>query len=283
MAALAPMSIARRRRGKVTDLTGLRTVARVVEVIELVAERRPGQTVTQIAARLGLPMSSAHSVVRRLCTLGYLEPASSGRGFDPGPRMVRLGIRISGGLHVVEVARPIISELAASTGEDVYLAIPQGDSIPYADKVEGFHGVRLSIALGDPRPLHATAAGKLFLAQQPAKRVVALVSRHGLDAFTPSTVTDLSALLKDLAAIRQAGCATTVDEHIHGIIGVAAPVHDAAGKFVAAVTVALPKARYLPIREELTSDVVAAAREVSRRLGWSDPSQVEDGSASFVD
>jgi IclR family KDG regulon transcriptional repressor len=246
----------------------LRTVARVVDVLRLVADRPAGVTIAEVSTQLRLPSSSAHSVVRRLAALGYLERGPGGRIYGPGTELVQLGIRVVGGLSVVPTARPFISQLAEETGEDVYLAVPQTDAIVYAEKVEGFHSLRLSITLGEPRPLHATAAGKLFLAEQSSERIGELIAEIPLSPFTPSTITDPTALRNELGKVRADGFAVTVDEHIHGVIGVAAPVRDASGGFVAAVTMALPKVRFNANRSGLVASVVATAGEISGRLGW---------------
>jgi DNA-binding IclR family transcriptional regulator len=250
------------------QVSSLRTVARVVEVIELVARQRDDISASEIATRLGMPMSSAHSVIRRLLALGYLELATDRRRYRSGPRLIRLGIRVVNGLRVVEVARPVIKALAAATGEDVYLAVRQSDSIIYAEKVEGDHHLRLNLALGDPRPLHASAAGKLFLAFQDERRVSELLEKADLFRFTLRTVTDRRRLDRDLRAIRRAGYAVTLSEHIEGVTGIAAPIRDSSGHFVAAITVPLPRNRFLRARHQLIRQVVGAACEVSAGLGW---------------
>jgi IclR family KDG regulon transcriptional repressor len=256
------------RRASVHGVGALRTVARVVEVLRLVADRPAGVTIAEISSQLRLPSSSAHSVVRRLAALGYLERGRGGRIYGPGAALIQLGIRVVGGLSVVPTARPFISRLAEETGEDVYLAVPQPDAIVYAEKVEGFHSLRLSIMLGEPRPLHATAAGKLYLAEQTPDRIGELIAGIPLSPFTASTITDPVELRSELGKVRADGYAVTVDEHIHGVIGVAAPVRDASGTFVAAVTMALPKVRFSANRSGLVASVVVTAAEISSRLGW---------------
>src|ERR1700722_5708268 len=98
----------------------LRTVERVVEVLELVGQRRGGVAGSDIASSLGMPVSSAHALAHRLLELDYLRRRSDNRKYDIGPRLTRLGVKITAGLDVVAVARPFIAELAAAIDEDVY-------------------------------------------------------------------------------------------------------------------------------------------------------------------
>ncbi|PZR86644.1 MAG: hypothetical protein DLM67_23570 [Candidatus Nephthysia bennettiae] len=250
-------------------ISALRTVARVVAILELAAaEGSEGLTASEIASRLDIPASSAHSVVRRLNALGYLETAADGRHYRGGPNLVRLAVRLVGGLDAVALSRPVVSQLAAETGEDVYLALPYGNSISYADRAEGFHSLRLRIGLGEPRPLHATAAGKLYLAQLDDARLESVLRGATFAAYTPKTITDARRLRADLREIRARGFAKTLEEHLEGVIGIAAPVCNAHGDFSAAITMALPKARFERNQETLVARVLLAARTVSERLGW---------------
>ncbi|MHB8731061.1 MAG: IclR family transcriptional regulator, partial [bacterium] len=249
----------------------LRTVARVVEVLELVADRPPGLAISEIASLLEMPVSSAHALVRRLAELDYLRRRPSDRRYHAAPRLVRLGIRVAGGLEVMTVARPFISDLSARTGEDVYLALVEDRGVIYADRATGSQSLRLDIALGTLRPLHATAVGKLYLAMLDESELKTGLRRLKLERYTSNTLTEPAALARELQAIRRAGYALTNGEHIEGVSSVAAAIRDGAGDFVGALVLALPRRRFKEHQQVLIRSVVAAAHHVSEQLGWQRP------------
>lgn len=245
----------------------LRTVARVVAVLELVSDGS-ALTVSQIASRLDLPISSAHSVVKRLNELGYLEVRLGERSYQAGPTLVRLGIKITGSIDVMTAARPYISALAESTGEDVYLALVDKAGIVYADRVEGRQSLRLSIALGEPRPLHSTAVGKLYLAQLSDSVLAATLGQLAMIRHTENTITSPETLRRQLRQIRRDGYSVTDQEHLDGVAAVAAPVLGSEGQFIASITIALPRSRFLSKRADLIREVTNVAKDVSAQLGW---------------
>jgi DNA-binding IclR family transcriptional regulator len=254
-----------------TSPAALRTVARVVEVLELVADRPPGLAISEIASLLGMPVSSAHALVRRLAELDYLRRRPSDRRYHAAPRLIRLGIRVAGGLEVMTVARPFISDLSARTGEDVYLALVEDRGVIYADRATGSQSLRLDIALGTLRPLHATAVGKLYLAMLDESELKTGLRRLKLERYTGNTLTEPAALARELQTIRRAGYALTNGEHIEGVSSVAAPIRDGAGAFVGALVLALPRRRFKEHQQVLIRSVVAAAHHVSEQLGWQRP------------
>lgn len=246
----------------------LRTVARVVEVLELVADRPSGLAISEIAALLQMPVSSAHALVRRLEDLDYLGRRRSDRRYYAAPRLVRLGIRIAGGLQVMTIARPFIADLAARTGEDVYLALVEDRGVLYADRATGSQSLRLDIALGTLRPLHATAVGKLYLALLDEPELKTALRRMKLERYTDTTLTEPRTLLKELQKIRRADYALTNGEHIDGVASIAVPIRDASGAFAGALVLALPRRRFQQHQQALVTEMVAAGRHVSAQLGW---------------
>lgn len=254
-----------------TSPAALRTVARVVEVLELAADRPAGLAISEIATLLDMPVSSAHALVRRLAELDYLRRRPSDHRYHAAPRLIRLGIRVAGGLEVMTVSRPFISDLAARTGEDVYLALVEDRGVIYADRATGSQSLRLDIALGTLRPLHATAVGKLYLAMLDEAELTTGLRRLKLERYTSNTLTDASALVRELKAIRRAGYSLTNGEHIEGVSSVAAPIRDGSGAFVGALVLALPRRRFRERQHVLIADVVAAARHISEQLGWEPP------------
>lgn len=249
-------------------LSASRTVGRVVAVLELLASDGGPLTASQIASQLDLPVSSAHALVRRLTELGYVEMRPGERSYQFGPMMVRLALRITVGMDVLNIARPFIAQLADQTGEDVYLALVTSDGIAYADKVPGSHSLRMSITVGELRLLHCTGVGKLYLAMLSEEKRKALLGRLRLERFTEHTIVDRELLSQQLTDIRAAEVSISEEEHFRGVVGIAAPIFNAESVFVGAVTLVPPHSRFISNREQLINDVSRVAVEISLHLGW---------------
>jgi DNA-binding IclR family transcriptional regulator len=125
--------------------------------------------------------------------------------------------------------------------------------------------------VGQRMPMHATSAGKLFLACMSAGQAGAIFA-EGLQKYTWQTIADPAALEEQVALARQRGYACTVEEHETGLASVAAPIRSMDGQVVAAVTVSGPTFR---LNEDtipgVAEHVLAAAAEISQRNGYHKP------------
>jgi DNA-binding IclR family transcriptional regulator len=120
---------------------------------------------------------------------------------------------------------------------------------------------------GRTTPLHGVAAGKVLLAAMAEREVLRIV-RRGMIRHTERTVVDLEPLLEELARTRRRGFATAIGEFEATMNAVAAPVHDARGQVLAAVTVWGPNFRVTPRRiPELAAEARQTATAISIRLG----------------
>ncbi|WP_377269764.1 IclR family transcriptional regulator [Peterkaempfera sp. SMS 1(5)a] len=135
----------------------------------------------------------------------------------------------------------------------------------YIDKYDSRHPVRMYSRIGLRAPLHCAAVSKVLLADLPEgerRRVAA-----GIDyvPFTANTLTTPKALLAELAEVRSRGWAADRAEHESFLNCIAAPVRDATGRVVAAVSISVPdlvlpydRVRELLPRLRATADAVSA-------------------------
>lgn len=243
--------------------------ARTFDVLELLVGHAEGMTVTEIAKRLELPISSSHNLLQRMVTSEVVSVTEELR-YSLGPRAVRIGLRIADGLEVRSVARRHLQELARATGEDVYLAVRLGQRVTYVDRVPGSRPVTVEIRLGQELFLHATAVGKLFTAHEETLRDELISTEH--PALTEHTLTDPAALDEELARIRRDGLSVSREEAVLGVVGLAVPVRDVNGHLVAAVHISALRAQLSGDAErDLTAAARAAAGAMERELGRLSP------------
>jgi DNA-binding IclR family transcriptional regulator len=181
--------------------------------------------------------------------------------------ILRLAGATTARLDVVQEARAICRKLAAATGETVNISVLSDRSALYLDQVAGASSLQPHNWVGQHIPLHATSNGKVLLSGLSPEEVAATVP--GLPALTDRTITDLDQLQAEIDEVRVRGYAQAVDELEVGLTAIAAPIRNAHGDVIAALSVSGPSFRLDRERiEEVVPLLLEAAREVSHRLGW---------------
>lgn len=246
----------------------LSTVQRVGQVLELFGMDHPERSVSEVASLLGVPKSTAHALLRTMCEIGLLRRTAD-RRYRLGSRILALSSTLLATTQYRVEARPVMEELVSRFGETVHLATMEGDRVLYVDKLQGTRAVQVSVTgVGVELPAHCSAVGKALLAARPWTEVEALLSRTGLAALTPNTITDLRQLRAELEQVRLRGYALDIEEAVLELCCVAAPIRDHRGEVVAAMSLSVPAYRFHRQKDELRRAIVAACREVSSRLGY---------------
>ncbi len=245
---------------------GVQSVDRALSILEILA--RSGECgVTEIAAALEVHKSTAFRLVTTLEQHGLVEQVEGRGKYRLGVGLLRLAGATSARLDVVQEARPLCKQLAASTGETVNLATLSGNSALYLDQVAGTSALQSHNWVGQHIPLHATSNGKVLMAWLTDAELADLLGR--LPAYTGETITSKAVLRKQLAQVRDDGYAVAVDELEIGLTAIAAPVHSAHGEVVCSISVSGPSFRLNAERiPAVVPQVVDAADELSHRLGW---------------
>jgi DNA-binding IclR family transcriptional regulator len=250
----------------------IQSVDRAVDVLEHLA-RHGDVSVTDVAAALGVHKSTASRLLAALESRDLVEQVSERGRYRLGFGIVRLAAAANVRLELVEQSRPITRRLAAEVGETVNVARLESDAAVNVDQVRGPAAIASHNWIGQPTPLHATSSGKVLLAHlDPGERERLLATP--LDRFTPATVTDPLALRRQLLRAVEDGWASTIEELEDGLNAVAAPIRDHDGAVIAAVSVSGPSYRLTPARmADVAQATVAAAREISERLGYAGPAR----------
>lgn len=248
---------------------GTQTLTRGLSVIEAVAEGH--STLMEIASVIGCSRSTTHRLASTLVQAGYLRSTSSanGQSFILGSRLVEMGFLARDHLPVVTLARDHLTALGAKTCDTVHLGIREGVEVLYLDKIPGQRGLEMRSRIGKRMPLASTGLGKALMLDLPESEWRTLYNVALSHPATPhARLPDWSDYR---AGLRQSGlmsCAFDLEENEPGIRCVAAPIRDAGGKVVAAVSLASATIYMSEIRmHELAPSVVATTQAVSRELG----------------
>ena len=137
----------------------VRSVAKAMELLQLLSERGEPLSLTEIARMQELPKSTAFGLLN---TLREYEMVSQGRDgrYSLGIRLFEYGCRVSRAWDVPRLARPYLEQLTAQVNVSAVLSIREGDRVMTLDQVEGHGSLRVVSEVGGRLPLHCTSQGK---------------------------------------------------------------------------------------------------------------------------
>lgn len=231
----------------------VQSVDRALDLLEELARMEGPVGVGEVAAATGLPQGTAHRLLRSLQARGYVRHDAS-RKYALGAAAFLLGDAAQRSL--ASSARPYLARLVSLSGETANLAVLEGDDLVYLAQVPSPHTLRMFAEVGRHVPPHSTAVGKVMLAGMPSERAVALLTRRGMPALTPHTVTTLPAFLEELDATVTRGWAADEEEQEVGVRCVAVPVARG-GQVLAALSVSGPAERFAGCRVDGLVDQMA--------------------------
>jgi IclR family acetate operon transcriptional repressor len=251
-----------------SERQSIQSVDRAISLLEAIAEAGGETTLTELSHRTRLNISTCHHLLSTLVQRGYVAKVPVRRSYALGARILFLSNACVTQVDLPARATRFIEQINSSTGETVHLAVLQGDAMMKVAKRESRHPVRVDTgALGKTDAAHATATGKAMLAWLPEddmRRVLA----HGLNRYTPNTITDWPALIEELRHVRRNGFSMDREEFQPGVICIGAAIRDHNGAVVGAISASTPTMRASD--EHLTQvreQVVGAVRALSAELG----------------
>lgn len=250
-------------------VTGVQALERAFDILDILSLEPEGLGVTQIAERAALHKSTAHRIVSALAERGYIEKSPNGNLYRIGLKMVDIASVYLNNVELKTEARPFLRDLTQKTGFTSHLAILDGMSAVYIDKVDMEQHIRLYSQIGRRIPTHCSALGKCLLSGLPANELDERLKNYPFTVFTEHTLTGASELCIQVNRVRVDGYAIDDEEHDPGIRCLASPVFDYRGKVAAAVSVAGPVGN-LPQKRvpEAAALVMQTAAEISVRMGF---------------
>lgn len=240
--------------------SSIQVLDRAMVLVDLLAGASGPVALSRLAADAGLHAASAHRILGALMAHGLVEKTGAG-AYDLGVHWLEISNRLRARLNIRQVAMPHMQKLAEATGETVNLIVRRGDEAVYIERVSGGQTmIQIVQVVGAHAPLHVTAVGKVFLAEDSASSVRGYVERTGLPAYTAHTLANADALAAELAAIRREGLAYDREEAELGVACLGAPIRDAEGHLVAGLSISAPAERHKP-------EWAAALRDTAARIG----------------
>jgi DNA-binding IclR family transcriptional regulator len=255
--------------GRSTEQTteGPRAPLRVMMILEVLAEHRTGITLTTLSQAVGLPKTSALSLLKTLEGSGYV--VAKDLRYYLGPFGYRLGALISSTFEAVNVFQSALRALTAKTQETVMLGFLDRYSkmCSYLEVVQPDVPVRYVPSIGARRPLYCTAAGRAFLFFQGDQFLDDYLETAELVKHSPRTVTKKTELRSLAHKARELGYAANMGETNTTTGAISAPIYGETARIDYCVIVAGPLERMQRRFKQIAGATLAAGRDMSSKLG----------------
>ena len=236
--------------------TPVQSIDRVFDIVEALSSSPHGMSLTDLAAAVGLHVSTVHRLLASLSSRGYVQKDIETGKYRLTLKMFEVGSRAACGVNLVSIARPYLERLAEFSGVYLY----KEDTSSSIARMASFVGLK--------NPMYCTGVGKCILANLPPEAVRGIWDRSVITAFTPNTITDFDRLTAELKQIKAQGYALDNEEHEPGVFCIAAPIFDYSAHPVAAISVSAPASRMEPERiKEIAAQVVSSAGAITGVLG----------------
>jgi len=259
------------------QVAGTASFSKFMRVLQLVADAEEPVNVAALMRASGYPRPTVHRIVQALVAERMLAENPSAATFALGPRLIQLASRSWGRSELRLAAVDELKRLRDLTGETVHLAVPNGASMVYIEKLESPSAVRMASRIGTSVSLHSTAVGKAYLAALDDKRYKALVKGLPLPRHAANTVTDAAALRAQVEQVRERGWSVDNEENEAGIFCFGAAIRNAAGEPVAAISVSTLLFRQKENPEQAyVEPLLEACRVISERIAQTPSLQVGD-------
>jgi IclR family transcriptional regulator, acetate operon repressor len=202
----------------------LKSADRTLDLFEAFARAQKPLTLSELAREIEVAPSSCFALVKTLRERGYLYGAGERRTLYPTRRMLDQATSIAACEPNVSGLLPIMAALRDETGETVILGRREKSAVVYLHICESRQTVRYSARVGDLKPLHSSAIGKVVLAALPRDERGKFIQSLAKPRVTPNTLCAATALAEDVEAGERRGYQLTSGENVADVMGVAMPI-----------------------------------------------------------
>ena len=214
---------------------GVQSVVRGFSILEAIAKRPEGISLSDLSRAVDLHSSTTFHLVRTLAQLGYVRQDRDSKRYVLGRELYRLASATMDEVRLKQIARPFVERLSRETGETAHFAVPSRDSVAILVKTQGTSAFQLSDVMGAIRPRHATAIGKVILASLSSDTLEQKLRSMELAQFTAHTITEPARLRDEMATVRETGVGYDDAEYHPELRCAAVPVRGMDGEVIGAL------------------------------------------------
>jgi DNA-binding IclR family transcriptional regulator len=217
-------------------------------------------TARDLAAATGIALPSVYRYITLLRETGLLAGDERG-SYRLSARLIGLARAAEAAESIIDIADPVMRDLAAETGETVILVRLIGRSAVCVHRVQSAQRLRISFEPGQPLPLDRGASARLLLSGLPPE-----LRREYLAPLAERDPEAAARLEARVARTVREGYAVSEEEFEKGVWAVSAPVLQGK-RMIAVLTVPSPLVRAPgPLQRRLIDQVCAAAQTLNEAL-----------------
>ncbi|MGI8693344.1 MAG: IclR family transcriptional regulator [Geodermatophilaceae bacterium] len=237
-----------------------------------------GCGVNELATLTGMDKSQASRLLATMADAGYVDRDARTRRYRLGWQVFALAAR-SGDQRLLSAAGPVLVRLVREIGESSHLSVLRGTAVLTLLTESPSRAVQAVSWVGRLAPATSTSSGRALLLDHDRGQLAAMFGSERWPAATAKSPRDVDDLAKRITLARAAGYARVEEESEPGLVAVAAPVRDAAGRIVAAVNLSAPRFRLGRRLARAGVAVAAAAADLTAALGRPAPAMMEEAFA----
>ena len=247
---------------------------RTLGILELLSQHGEGMELAAIADQLDIPRSGVHRLLADLVRLGYVRQAKGHGEYLLTTKLVSMGLSYLSNSGIVDIAQPLLNQLADISGELVRLSVVDGERLTWVARAQGARqGLRYDPDMGSDAKLSCSSSGWALMSTLSDDAALALVAKQGLgtpEQFGPNAPTSLQAVLAAVQETRERGVSLTVDTYSLGLSALSAPVRFAGQPAIGVITIAGPTVRFTPERmQALAPELLSIASQLAAASGAS--------------
>lgn len=248
------------------DKEYMATLAKGLAVLSSFDRTRPAMTLSEAAQIAGLSRATARRILRTLTALGYVE--QNGRQFSLSSGILRLGFAYLATQNWIEQAAPLMRQLSENFQESCSAAILEGTEIIYVARIPAGRIMSTTLSVGTRLPAFHTSLGRIQLGFLEDAELWRRLKSLRIDAYTPSTITDIQALFDRVREDRAQGFSIVDEELERGLRSIAVPITDRGGQPVAALNMSTHSTRTTrnEMRDHFLPNLRMAASQISALL-----------------
>ena len=247
---------------------GVQSLGRAFAILEEVARHREGIGLADLSKLVGLHNSTTFHLAKTMVSLGYIRQEKDSKRYRIGRPLFALAASALDEIEMVNVAKPVLEELSRDTGESSHFSVRMGDAVVVIARTGGPGAFQLADRVGVVRPAHCTALGKVMLASLTDDQLNRFLQRVELKPSTEKSITEIPALLREIAEVRRTGVAYDDGEFNLEVRCIAVPVKDFTGQIIGALGISGPIWRQSNQAQQAKAKMLqAAASRLSAAFG----------------
>ncbi|GAA3646494.1 IclR family transcriptional regulator domain-containing protein [Microbacterium marinilacus] len=250
----------------------IQSIERGIEVLLAFGGHDAALSVAAIAGQVGLSRPVVRRILLTFEHLGYAE--STGGVWRLTPRILELSAGYFAASSLPEISYRYLSDAVGRTGETCSIGVLDGRHVMHVARVEDRRPLPDAVRIGQRLPAHATALGKVLLADLDDAELDTHLAEEPLEPHTPRTLTDPAALRERIAQVRTRGYDVSLEELHPGMLAVAVPIV-VDGSTVGALSASSTTVReteeslvgvVLPILTQTAADIARAYRNANPQV-----------------